>query len=172
MHYRCLPELRVRDNLSDFEQIVHHLGSLGIRHITFSFCKPYKQSVRNMLLAGVELVALSLPQQREVRGGMLFSHSKDILRSRPSLKVCKEFYQQRCNPPGAGPLASRGSAARCAAALLLRQRSRGPPRSGSGSRGSKSSALGPEERGQGDSATPRRAPGAGGRDHVGFTGLL
>ena len=65
VHYRRLPGLGVHDNLQDFEQIVRHIGSLGIRHITFSFCKPYKQSVRNMLSAGVELVALSDAQQRQ-----------------------------------------------------------------------------------------------------------
>ena len=27
------------------QEIVTHLGKLGIDHITFSFCKPYKQSV-------------------------------------------------------------------------------------------------------------------------------
>jgi hypothetical protein len=27
------------------QEIVRHIGQLGIDHITFSFCKPYKQSV-------------------------------------------------------------------------------------------------------------------------------
>jgi len=71
VHYRQLPGLGVHDNLRDFEQIVRHIGSLGIRHITFSFCKPYKQSVRNMLAAGVELVALSDAQQRQVLDRLL-----------------------------------------------------------------------------------------------------
>ena len=66
VHYRRVPELGIHDNLQDFEQIVCHIGGLGIRHITFSFCKAYKQSVRNMLSANVELVALSEAQQRQV----------------------------------------------------------------------------------------------------------
>jgi len=73
VHYRMLKgdDGRVHDNLQDFEEIVTHLGKLGIDHITFSFCKPYKQSVRNMHMAGVELVALSDAQQRKVLDGLL-----------------------------------------------------------------------------------------------------
>ena len=36
---------RVRDNLKDFEEIVRRISLLGVRHLTFSFCTPYKQSV-------------------------------------------------------------------------------------------------------------------------------
>jgi len=73
VHYRKLAgtDSSVHDNLQDFEEIVRHIGQLGIDHITFSFCKPYKQSVRNMRVAGVELVALSDAQQRKVLDRLL-----------------------------------------------------------------------------------------------------
>lgn len=71
VHYRMKGQTAVRNNLGDFEEIVKHLGLLGIHHVTFSFCKPYKQSVRNMLSAGVELVALSEEQQRAVLDQLL-----------------------------------------------------------------------------------------------------
>eukprot|EP00913_Durusdinium_trenchii_P017424 g16378.t1 len=111
VHYRMKGQTAVRNNLGDFEEIVKHLGLLGLgaqwestvcgcerrtlrRALGASgvrerfsqaaahtdvgavrahgvFCKPYKQSVRNMLSAGVELVALSEEQQRAVLDQLL-----------------------------------------------------------------------------------------------------